>query len=532
MKTPNYLTVPFSLLLATSCSILQLPSSQDATAITSPHAAGHRDPLPLAATAAGFPAPAQAPEGSGPPATINADFWQQLRRGFRLGATQQSSVKQQLRIYSNNAHQVERILMRGEPYLAYIRHAVAQRKLPTEIALLPFVESGYDPFAYSHGRAAGLWQFIPATGKRYGLRQDWWYDGRRDVTASTEAALDYLETLHREFSGDWLLALAAYNSGEGTIRRAISANRRTGKPTDFWHLDLPSETAIYVPRLLAISLIVARPAQYGIELPPMDPEPGFRLVDTRGQIDLGIAAELADMEPEALYRLNPGFNRWATHPDGPHRLAIPVEKAAAFEENLAALPASARAKWVRHRIRKGETLSHIARRYDTTVAVLRSSNAIRGSSIRAGAHLLVPVAAKDPARYAALDAIRQRGPASGSKLVYRVKSGDSLWQIARRHDVRVAQLTVWNRLDSGTIRPGQQLVIWKNGAARANAGTTRSVHYTVRSGDSLYRISRKFSVSISQLREWNDLREGKYLQPGQRLKVYVDVTRQSTTRQS
>ena len=468
----------------------------------------------------------------GTPAPASIDFWQQLRDGFRLSGTQHTSVKQQIRIYSNNARQVERILQRGEPYLAYIHNAVEQRDFPTEITLLPFVESGYDPFAYSHGRAAGLWQFIPATGKRYGLRQDWWYDGRRDVLASTEAALDYLETLQQEFDGDWLLALAAYNSGEGTVRRAIRTNRKAGKPTDFWHLKLPKETAAYVPRLLAISAVVARAGHYGVRLVPVDPEPRFKLVDTHGQLDLGIAAELAEMETEALYRLNPGFNRWATHPDGPHRLVVPVEKSTAFEDNLAALPVASRVKWVRHRIQKGETLSHIARRYDTTVAVLRSSNAIRGSTIRAGGHLLVPVATKDPARYAALDTVRQGAPASGRKLVYRVKSGDSLWQIARRHNVRVGQLAVWNRLDSGIIRPGQQLVIWKNGRATQGGGTTRSVSYIVRNGDSLYRISRKFSVSITQLREWNGLPEGKYLQPGQRLKVYVDVTRQSTTRQS
>jgi membrane-bound lytic murein transglycosylase D len=530
MRTLKHLVPPLSVLLALSCSTLQDPPMQTGSAVM-PVPGDVIGSTAQTAPAAGLPAVKHTASGHETPAPLSIDFWQQLRSGFRLAGAQHPSVKRQIRIYSNNARQVERILKRGEPYLAYIHHAVEQRNFPAEITLLPFVESSYDPFAYSHGRAAGLWQFIPATGKRYGLRQDWWYDGRRDVAASTEAALDYLETLQKEFDGDWLLSLAAYNSGEGTVRRAIKRNRRAGRPTDFWHLDLPQETSVYVPRLLAISAVIARAGHYGVKLSPVAPEPGFRLVDTHGQLDLGIAAELAEMESEALYRLNPGFNRWATHPEGPHRLAIPVEKTKVFEDNLAALPAASRVKWVRHRIHRGETLSHIARRYDTTVAVLRNSNAIRGSRIRAGAHLLVPVAARDPARYAALNTIRQTSPTNGSKQVYRVKAGDSLWQIARRHKVKVGQLTVWNRLDSGIIRPGQKLVIWKGGRTPHGGGTTRSVSYTVRSGDSLYRISRKFSVSISQLREWNELPEGKYLQPGQRLKVYVDVTRQSATRQ-
>lgn len=529
MRTLTYLILPLTLLLAASCSTLQSPALQTRPAVI-PAPEARREQPPHAAPAAGLPAETDIVPGTA--AAVDNVFWQTLRNGFRLPGAGHTSVRQQIRIYGNNARQVESILNRGEPYLAYIYKAVEQRHFPAEITLLPFVESGFDPFAYSRGRAAGLWQFIPATGRRYGLRQDWWYDGRRDVVASTEAALDYLETLQKEFDGDWLLALAAYNSGEGTVHKAITSNRKAGRATDFWHLDLPKETAAYVPRLLAISAVVARAGHYGIELPPVDPDPPFRLVDTHGQIDLGIAAELAEMDTEALYRLNPGFNRWATHPDGPHRLAVPVEKAASFEKNLAELPASTRIKWVRHRIRKGETLSHIARRYDTTVAVLRSTNAIRGSIIQAGHHLLVPVAARDPARYAALASIRQSAPASGNKQIYRVKAGDSLWQIAQRHQVRVGQLTVWNQLDSGVIRPGQQLVIWKHDrTAYSGGGTTRPVSYTVRDGDSLYRISRKFSVSISQLRRWNELPEGKYLQPGQRLKVYVDVTRQSTTRQ-
>ena len=526
MTTHKNLFVYVLLLLVSSCALLQTqPPGIDTADTPDPAvetAAAHTDPV-----TADIPETASTAARPATPVPVETDFWQQVRNGFRLPDEPHAAVTRRIREFRNNARQVERILERGEPYLAFIFSEVQQRDFPAELILLPFVESSYDPFAYSHGRAAGLWQFIPATGKRYGLKQDWWYDGRRDIVASTEAALNYLDRLQREFDGDWLLALAAYNAGEGKVRKAVRHNREAGKPVDFWHLRLPKETAAYVPKLLAISAIVKHPDTYGVQLTPVDIEPGFTVVDTQDQLDIGIAADLAGMETDAMYRLNPGYNRWATHPDGPHRLVIPAEKSELFAQNLAALPDSERVKWVRHRIRKGETLSHIARHYDTTVAVLRSSNVLRSNNIRAGNHLLVPVAAQDPDRYAALANIARTPRNSGSKQTYKVRAGDSLWSIANRHNVKVSQLTVWNRLDSGTIRPGQKLVIWNKGTAPHSGKTTRSVSYTVRSGDSLYRISRKFQVSINELRRWNELQKGKYLQPGQRLKVYVDVTRQS-----
>jgi membrane-bound lytic murein transglycosylase D len=457
-------------------------------------------------------------------------FWSRLRQGFSLTGTRQAAVVSRANEYGRNPRQVERIFARGEPYLAYIYTEVKKRHFPLELVLLPFVESGYDPFAYSHGRAAGLWQFIPDTGKMYGLKQDWWYDGRRDVVESTQAALNYLDYLQQRFNGDWLLAIAAYNSGSGTVSKAIEQNRKTGKPTDFWHLSLPQETSAYVPKLLAISAVVRRPSNYNVVLAPVNPAPSFAVVNTGGQLDIGVAAELAAINTEELYLLNPGFNRWSTHPDGPYQLAIPVGQAAAFRKNLAALPAEKRVKWVRHKIDKGDTLSSIARRYNTTVNVLRSTNVLKSSNIRTGQHLLVPVAAQDASRYAALAKHLQPAGSSSNKLTHQVRKGDSLWNIARQYDVSVNQVTRWNRLDNGKlIKPGQQLVIWEGGKISENSKRVRTVNYTVRNGDSLYGISKKFSVTINDLRRWNSLPSDKYLQPGQHLKLFVDVTQLSTS---
>jgi len=460
------------------------------------------------------------------PAPAEDDFWQRLRGGFSLPGSQQEAVQRQCDTYSRNAAHVEKIFERGSPYMAYILSEVEKRGLPNELVLLPFVESAYDPYAYSNDRAAGLWQFIPGTGRLYGLDQDWWYDGRRDVIASTRAALDHLGKLHAEFDGDWLLALAAYNSGSGTVHAAIRRNKKAGRPTDFWHLKLPRETAAYIPRLLAISAIVKQPGRFGIALSSVDPEPAFGVVDTHGQLDIGVAAELASMDTEKLYQLNPGFNRWATRPGGPHRLAIPVDKTDTFMQGLEELPPEKRLKWVRHTIKRGETLSHIARRYDTTVAVLRSTNKLPGDRIRAGQHLLVAVAARDPAVYAVVRSGPAAGGHGGGGVSYEVSAGDSLWSIAKRYHVKVRQISRWNRLDPGAaIRPGQKLVLYTRSDGASPAGRKlRTIRYTVRSGDSLYRISRKYNVAISDLRRWNGLTEGKYLHPGQRLTLYIDVT--------
>ena len=453
--------------------------------------------------------------------TIASDgpFWVSLRRDFRLPGKQHAAVRQRAALYAGNAQQVERIFERGEPYLGYIYSEVRKRDFPGEVVLLPFIESGYNPFAVSHGQAAGLWQFIPSTGKHFDLQQDWWNDKRRDVIASTGAALDYLDRLQQEFDGDWLLAFAAYNAGGGTIREAIKHNRQAGRPTDFWHLELPEETLGYVPKLLAISTVVAQPGKYGVRLPPIADDPVFVRIDTNRQLDIAVAADLAGIDTEDLYLLNPGFNRWATPPTGPHYLAIPVEKTALFRRNLSALPASAGVKWERHRVNPGETLSGIAKRHNTTVAALRSTNELRDDRIRTGSVLMIPVSIKDPSQYAVLNKrLQYTKTPRPRKLTHEVRIGDSLWNIAHRYQVSIDQVAQWNNLDDkALIKPGQKLVIWTGEQPAA------PVTYTVRKGDSLYRISRKFNVSILQLRKWNNLPEGRHLQPGQNLKLYVDA---------
>ncbi|MEJ2515495.1 MAG: LysM peptidoglycan-binding domain-containing protein [Gammaproteobacteria bacterium] len=451
---------------------------------------------------------------------------------------EQARVAAEARWYAKHPAYLERVFTRARPYLPHIAAEVRARGMPTELALLPVVESAFDPFAYSHGRAAGLWQIIPGTGRRFGLKQNWWYDGRRDVVESTRAALDYLEYLANRYDGDWQLAVAAYNSGEGNVDRAIRRNRAAGRPTDFWHLRLPRETRAYVPRLMGLSEVVRAPEAFGVTLPELPDTPYFAEVALDGQVDLALAAELAGLEVEELYSLNPGFNRWATDPDGPHRLQVPVESAPVLAEALASVPESERVRWERHRVAQGDTLSELARTYRTTPAVIREVNGLSGNVIRAGSWLMVPTATRSLGDYSLsagnrLAAKQNRERPGRSKRTHTVRSGESLWTISRRYGVGVRELAAWNGMAPGdTLSVGRELVIWSRSSAPAattlaDDTRVRKVRYTVRRGDSLSRIATNFRVTVTQLKDWNNLHDQRYLQPGQRLVMYVDITAQS-----
>ncbi|MFP5506661.1 MAG: LysM peptidoglycan-binding domain-containing protein [Gammaproteobacteria bacterium] len=476
---------------------------------------------------------------------------ERMRAGFQLPETSHARLDRQIAWYQQNPATLRRALDRADPFLGWILDQLEARGMPAELALLPVIESGYHPLAYSPSHASGLWQFMPSTGARFGLKQDWWYDGRRDVVASTEAALDYLNYLHDEFHGDWLLALAAYNAGEGTVGRALRRNRERGLPEDYWHLELPGETQIYVPKLLALRDIVATPGHYGIDLPDLDAAPRIALVETAGQIDLGLAANLAGVPVADVRRLNPGLNRGTTAPNGPHQLVIPIEAAERFATHIAALPADKRVTWQRHQVNRGDTLSTIAKRYDTSVALLRQANNLSGNTLKPGKHLLIPVARTRLAdfRLAALREQAERQSAAAAKKrtkTYQVRSGDTLWGLARRHNTSITQLVRANGISaSQPLRPGQTLEIdiaapatqktaaakTRGAAKRATAPAGRqSLQYTVRQGDSLYQISRRYRVTVSDLRQWNGLGQGHHLRPGQKLTLYVDTSLQADGR--
>ena len=473
-------------------------------------------------------------------------IWPRVRAGFQLSSDEDhASLQSEISWFAKHPEYIQRVMQRADPFLYYILEEAEKRNLPTELVLLPIVESAYQPFAYSHGRAAGIWQFIPSTGRLYGLKQNWWYDGRRDIYASTQAALNYLENLNKLFKGDWMLALAAYNSGSGTVQRAVKRNKKLNRPTDFWHLKLPKETRAYVPKLLALKEVIANPEKYSISLRCIPNAPGFKQVKTTAQIDLALAAELAEIDLETLYNYNPAFNRWATDPDGPHTLLLPANSAEIFEENYSSLPADKHLRWSRHKIKSGETLSHIALKYNTSVKHLRSVNNITGNNIRQGKYLLIPLSSKNKSSYALsstqrLKTTQSKKRGNGTRITHIVQNGESFWEISRKYKVNMHSLAKWNGMAiRDPLKKGQKLVVWTSSkstsvASKASAkthnpnSTIKSIHYTVRNGDSLSSIASKYRVNVKDLHRWNTIK-GKYIQPGQRLKLYIDVTEQSSS---
>jgi membrane-bound lytic murein transglycosylase D len=456
------------------------------------------------------------------------NLWFHAAKQFEFEVPNNQRLNAQKNWYLRHPAYMQRVSKRAEPFLYYIVQELERREMPMEIALLPIVESAFDPFAYSHGSAAGMWQFISGTAKRFGLKQTWWYDGRRDAIASTHGALDYLTYLHKFFNGNWLHALAAYNSGEGRVRNAIRKNKRLGKPTDFWSLDLPRETRAYVPKLLALADILTNRESYEFNWPEMDNAPVIEVVDIGSQIDLAFAAELAGLSLRELSALNPGFSRWATDPDGPHQLVLPKHIATSFGEALAKVDDSERLNWKRHKIRSGDSLLKLAKQYHTTVDIIKRINNLSSNTIRQGDHLLVPIALKELDHYVFSDEQRlaklQNRQRKGHQITHTVRSGDTLWDIARKYNTSTRQLAKWNGMaPKDMLHPGKKLVVWVDANSDKVDSVTRRVTYTVRRGDSLARIANRFNVKVSQLRKWNNLEGQKYLQPGQKLTVIVDV---------
>ena len=456
-----------------------------------------------------------------------------LRKSFGLEYKLNKRIEAEISFIKKNNNYMSQVLTKSNPFLAYIVAELKKRNMPLELALLPIIESSYDPFAYSIGQAAGLWQMIPITASRFGIEQNWWYDGRRDVVESTNAALEYLAYLYEFMDKDWLLAIASYNSGEGSISRAIQKNKNKSLPVDFWNLSLSRQTSAYVPRLLALIEIMKYPKKYNIELPVIENEIYFSIVEIDEQIDLALAAELAEIELQHLYILNAGNNRWATSPNGPHRLLIPRNKVQIFSQTLSLLPKGQRLRWRRHLVKYGETLSEIAQQYNTTPNQIKISNDLNSNLIQSNSFLMIPMAYKKLNTYTGTSDQRliskQNKKRSGQRTEHIIKRGESFWLIARRYNVKINSLATWNNLSpKDMLSIGDKLVIWTNEPVISDKPIKRKLNYAVKNGDSLYLIAKKFRVTIVDLARWNNLDQEKILRPNQKLTLYVDVTKQSS----
>lgn len=477
----------------------------------------------------------------------NADnLWDILREEFVLPHYEDNpDVQAKIEWFMNNQDYLLRSASRAAPYLYYILQQVRKRHLPAELVLLPIIESGYNPFNRSPVGAAGIWQLMPDTASGLGIRQDWWYDGRRDVIASTRAALNHLAYLQNFFEGNWLLAFAAYDTGEGNVLTAIRRNIRNGKSTDFWSLPLAQETKDYVPQILALATIISRPDQYPIYFPPVQNAPYLAEVNAGRQINLKYAASLAGISFKKLTQLNPGFNRSSTSPNRPARLVLPIENVEQFIENLARSPWNPRINWAHYKVKSGDTLSIIANKFNTTSTAIRNMNHLSSNRLKSGINLLIPleeiaqnVSKKNSdktfvisnknrpedvaAIYNNLETIATNYSLQPGDTIYVVRKQDSLAAIAQRFHVTEKSLQAANQLQSNKLKVGKQIIIPTHAVSeKTNSFAINKLYpgdtlYMVRRGDSIEKIANKFrttsaAIRVANLLETNSLQEGDRL---------------------
>ncbi len=469
--------------LSSGCAVTPLQTSESAAPQPAPDPISARAQPRAAVPAVEAPAPAKTPAAA-PPLPIQAlpsprarevedslraiptidltavppDLWDRIRRGFAMPNLSSPLVQDRQIWYASQPSYVKRMVERSKRYLYYIVEELEKRGMPTELALLPMVESAFNPMAYSRSHASGLWQFIPSTGKNYNLQQNSWYDGRRDIVASTSAALDYLQFLY-EMHGDWHLALASYNWGENAVARAIEKNRAKGLPTDYLSLNMPTETRYYVPKLQALKNIILNPHAYGVDLEPVPNTPYFVTVEKTRDIDVRLAAKLADMPLAEFLALNPGHNRPVIVANGTPGLVLPAENAKIFLANLEDADQPL-VTWQTYTLKHGDRLEHIAARHGLSLARLKQINGIgRRTKVGPGYQLLLPLKGASleplPAMYQPPAAPEARTVVR--RLSYTVRRGDTLAQIAQRFKVSSDDLRRWNQI--GRLAAGQRLVI-------------------------------------------------------------------------
>lgn len=461
--------------------------------------------------------------------------WDHIRAGYGLPQhTSNSAIDSQIRFYTSNKAYFYKVTQQSEPYIHYVVSEMHANDMPLELALLPFIESSYNPVATSPSNV-GMWQFGAATGRNFGLKQNSWYDGRKDVVASTDAAIRLLKKLYARFDNDWLLAIAAYNAGDGAIQQAVDKNRRAGKPTDFWSLPLNKTTQGYIPQLLALSKIVANPNIYDFKLYPIPDVPYFVKINVDSQINLAEAAQNTSVDASLLKKLNAGFSGWLTDPTEPRQLLVPVDAAASFKLQLDSLPKVASTKWQEHIVKKGDNLDSIAKKYGASAARIKAVNNIKGVNLAVGQRLQIPLSPVVPldsnSTYSAPALAEQVSPKPSEKPnYYIVKAGENLWSIAKAQNISVNTLAELNKITTkSTLKPGQKLVV--SGQTIANNASEpstesiapRKLNYTIKSGDTLGKIAAKYDVSVKQIMQWNNIKDETSIRPQQELIVLVDA---------
>jgi membrane-bound lytic murein transglycosylase D len=462
----------------------------------------------------------------------NGDLWRRIIEKFQLDQGTPPRVQREIEFYRARPKTLPEVFQRATLYLYMIVEEIDRRNMPMELALLPVIESSFHASALSGANAAGMWQFTKETAQVRGLKNNWWFDGRRDIYLSTQAALDYLQSLHQRFDGDWLHALAAYNAGAITVRNAINKNKSKGKPTDYWSLELPSETQRYVPKLLAVAKMIQEPSRYNLTLPPIANTPYFSRIEVNQQIDLATVAQLCEMPWDEFYRFNAGHKRIATDPnESITHLLVPVDKLQKFAVNLTHFAPNTSGNWISHTCRLGETLDNLATRYNTTPELIIQINKLSNHKLIPGKALLIASGQSSLEKHTqdkaqtllestlSLESREQRNSrqlaekretAKQNKIVHTLKFNQSLDWLAKHYGVSLASLAKVNNLTTKSkLRVGQQLII----------PVQKVISITAKKGDTWQSIAKQYRLPAYLLAHYNKAKETDKVKSGQMIKV-------------
>ena len=393
-------------------------------------------------------------------------------------------------------------------FIFFVIEELENAKLPIELAFLPYIESNYDPFSISSSGAVGMWQFMPRTGRTYDLERSWWNEDRHDPFKSTSAAIKYLKYLYERFDQDLYLTLAAYNAGPSFLDRQIKRNQRRGLNTDYWSLDLPIQTRNYVPKFIAIKELIINSDQYDIELPFIPYEPVVAKIEIPGQVEILTLSEYLNIKPELLYKLNAGYTKWASAPSEKSVFYIPIEQYDYFQTSENPFSDSNQINWISHTVESGDSLWSLARKYDTEVRIIREINFLENDLLSINATLLIPLSKTESNNFIPYE-------------MHIVSEGDSLWRLAKKYNLEVIDLARMNNIDVNSyLQLGQQLTIGNKNIHRNMESKKRTILYSVKQGDNLYKISELFDVSVKSIKDINKFQE-ETLRPGQIIKIAI-----------
>ena len=438
------------------------------------------------------------------------NIWEYLQVNNKI--KQSNYLDEQILSYMNNhlrdIDKFEEYLNDSYYFLYFVIKELEKNNLPIELSILPYIESNYDPFSISPSGAVGMWQFMPRTGRLYELNKSWWSEDRHDPFKSTEAAIGYLKYLYQRFDGDIYLSIAAYNAGPSLVDKRINQNKRKGEDIDFWSLNLPTQTKNYVPKYIALRELILNPEKYGITLPNIPYDSVVQKITIPGQVEILALSEYLEIKPELLYKLNAGYTKWASAPKDESIFFIPKEKYFLFSSEKNPFNKTNDINWISHTVNKGDNLWDLAIKYDTEVDVIKEVNYLNNDLLSINDNLLIPLGKTKSNNFIPYE-------------MYIVSEGDTLWSIAKKYNLNINNLARMNSLNKNEyLQLGQQLSIGNKNIYRNMESKKRTILYSVKQGDNLFKISELFDVTISSIEEINKF-SNPTLMPGQIIKIAI-----------